>query len=1016
MDASRSMEHQLAENLMLLNEVHVAHQASEIAARLVVEQFVEMEEVHRRLEEMVARERGLKDRLEKLDAIVKAINQNVDFDGLLYTILEEARVVPGVEAAAVLVLDPGRNVFRFRASLKWESEREVLEGIELTPEEAEERYVHGSEEACEDIFVIRNIPGRTAHEKMLHLGLPEAMMATRIRINGRAEAYFIFDNKQDPEAFGPDAIALMKDLKEHFVSAFIKARTTDLLKRLLQETNESKERAEIATRSKSEFLANMSHEIRTPMNAILGFAGLAQKQDLSPKLRDYLQKIATSGRHLLGIINDILDFSKIEANKLELESVPFQLLDVLSQAADMFSQKVAEKDLELIVGASSDVHGWLVGDPLRLGQILVNLMGNALKFTREGHIRLKVEVAERMEGRIRLRFSVEDSGIGMTPEQMSKLFQAFSQADASTTREFGGTGLGLSISKRLVEKMGGEFQVASTPGIGSTFTFTAEFPLSQSPGPVIRKAPEDVKGLRVLVVDDSALAREMLEDQLQGFGFRATAVGSGESALKELESNPFDLVLMDWKMPGMDGIETTRRIKGDPRLAAIPEVIMVTAFGREEVMRAAEKTGIRAFLIKPVNPSLLLDSILEVLGRQAVSSMKGPDQATISLAEKRIAGAHVLLVEDNPINQQVAVEILESARVRVDIASNGVEAVRMVDQKHYDAVLMDIQMPEMDGYEATAHIREKTQHENLPIIAMTAHAIAGYRDECLAAGMNDYLTKPIEPDRLFETLAIWIHEAGRMLGDGVDAATAPPAGREIKTPSQPVSLAAASCPLSLAPLQEVMDVPQALHRLNGKEPLLLSILKTFLEDLPRPEDAIAAAVETGDVEAGFRRAHTLKGVAATLAITTVPEAAEELETLLRAGSCEDCGEPLNRLQEAMARFRALAAPLLAVKQQPARPEGQRGDSDPRRTLQLLLEIDSLLKRHSYEAKGAFERLRPILSVAGAQEMLDSIQVHLGRMDFNGARRALQPLIEIWRNSATPPDPTPTDKSAPEADS
>jgi signal transduction histidine kinase/DNA-binding response OmpR family regulator/HPt (histidine-containing phosphotransfer) domain-containing protein len=1002
MEDARFREHLLAENYMLANEVHVAHQASEISARLVVQQFVEMEKIHRRLEEMVARERGLKDRLEKLDAIVKSINQKVDFDGLLCTILEEARVLPGVETASVLVLDPDRNVFRFMAGLDWDTEREALQGIELTPEEAEERYVRGSVEACDDVFVIRDISGRSAEQKLLHLGIPAAMMATRVRIEGRTEAYFIFDNMQDPEAFGADAVALMKDLKEHFVSAFIKARTTDLLKRSLRETNESRDKAEVATRSKSEFLANMSHEIRTPMNAILGFAGLALKQDLSPKLRDYLQKIGTSGHHLLGIINDILDFSKIEANKLELESVPFQLLDVLSQVADMFSHKAAEKDLELIVGASSDIHGWLVGDPLRLGQILVNLMSNALKFTREGHIRLKVEVADHLEGRIRLRFAVEDSGIGMTPEQMSKLFQAFSQGDSSTTREFGGTGLGLSISKRLVEKMGGEFSLASTPGKGSTFSFTAEFPIAQDPGTVIRRAPEDVQGLRVLVVDDSELAREMLEDQLHSFGFRTTTVGSGESALKELQANPFDLVLMDWKMPGMDGIETTRRIKDDPRLAAIPKVIMVTAFGREEVMRAAEKTGIRAFLIKPVNPSLLLDSILEVLGRQVVSPMRGPEQAAISGAEKRVHGAHVLLVEDNAINQQVAVEILESAKVRVDIASNGIEAVRMVDQKHYDAVLMDIQMPEMDGYEATAHIREKNRHADLPIIAMTAHAIAGYREECLAAGMNDYLTKPIEPQRLFETLAVWILQGGRMLGEPAGA-TAEPAPE------------AAPCPPSLAPLLQVMDVPQALHRLNGKETLLRGILQSFLGEVPRPEDAIAAAVAAGDTEAGFRGAHTLKGVAANLAVPGVAEAARELEGLLRAGSCEACEGPLVRLAEAMAGLRALAAPVLASGQAPAELGGGAADADPGKIHQLLLNLDSLLKRNSYEAKNACERLGPVLSAAGEREALDSMRLRMGRMDFGGARAILQPLLEKWRNSATSSDSAPSAPSTPEVD-
>ena len=995
MDAERSLQALLGENMALANELQVARQASEISARLVVEQFVEMERVHWLLEDMVARERGLKGRLEQLNAVVKAINQKVDFDGLLSTILQEARVIPGVEAAAALVLDPDRMAFKFRACLDWESAKDDLGMIELTPEEAEQRYVRSAEAVSEDVFVIRSPQGRRGAEKMRHLRVPQAMLATRIRIEDRTEAYFIFDTFQEGEVFGNDAVELLKDLREHFVSAFIKARTTDLLQRSFQETHESRLKAEIATRSKSEFLANMSHEIRTPMNAILGFAGLAMKQELDPKLRDYLQKIASAGNNLLGIINDILDFSKIEANKLELESVPFQLLDVLNQVADMFAHKASEKDLELIVGASPEAHCWLVGDPLRLGQVLVNLLSNALKFTREGYIRLKVDVAEQSEENIRLRFSVQDSGIGMTPEQMSKLFQAFTQADSSTTREFGGTGLGLSISKRLVEKMGGEFNLSSTLGAGSIFSFTATFPVARERGHALRKAPDDVQGLRVLVVDDSSLAREMLEDQLQGFGFRITAVGSGDAALQQLETDPFDLVLMDWKMPGMDGIETTRRMKEDPRLAAIPEVIMVTAFGREEVMLAAERTGIRAFLIKPVNPSLLLDTILEVLGRQAVHAPQGPSSVGISTAEMHIAGAHVLLVEDHPINQQLARELLEGAHIHVDIAGNGLEALHMVDQKHYHAVLMDIQMPEMDGYEATARIREKTIHKDLPIIAMTAHAIAGYREECLAAGMNDYLTKPIDPQKLFETLAQWV--IGRKLPDALPAEPGPPP--ESKPAAEPAPGLEA-----FLPLQPVMNVPEALSRMNGNQKLLLGILQGFQDETPRSEDALRQALEEGDLQTAFRLAHNLKGVAANLSVPQVSEAARELENLLRAKGPGSWHEPLSQLEERMGRFRGCLSQVLQPLPQPAVAETAGGAA----VLHLLLELDSQLKRNSYQAKATFERAKASVTTEDFREALASIQSKMDRMDFSGARLALQPLLDAMREHAdpsVPPDPS-----------
>ncbi|MBI4913409.1 MAG: response regulator [Acidobacteria bacterium] len=974
MGQTRDLESLEVENALLTAEIHAARQASEIAAKLVVQQFVEMEQVHLRLEEMVSREQGLTQRLAQQNAIVKSINQKVDLEELLGAILQEARVIPGVQAASVLVLDAELGRFRFRSSLDWEQGGRDLASIELSPEEAEARYIHGARELGEALFLVEEVEGRACQERFRHLGVPRVMLVARVCLENRPEAYFVFDNLQDPDAFGPESVGMLRDLKESFVSAFLKARTTDLLQRLLQETRESRERAEVATRAKSEFLANMSHEIRTPMNAILGFAGLALKQELNPKLRDYLQKIASSGHHLLGIINDILDFSKIEANKLELESVPFQLLDVLSQVADMFSHKASEKDLELIVGASPQVQGWLVGDPLRLGQVLVNLVGNALKFTHEGHIRVKVDVVEQGDANVRLRFTVEDSGIGMSPAQLSKLFQAFSQADTSTTREYGGTGLGLTISKRLVEKMGGEFCVMSTPGAGSTFTFTANFPVSQEPGVVVRRAPQELEGLKVLVVDDSPLAREMLEDQLRGFGFQVTTAGSGGAALQELDAKPFDLVLMDWKMPGMDGIETTRKIKEDPRLATIPAVIMVTAFGREEVMRAAEKSGIRAFLIKPVNPSLLLDSILDVLGREAVSALKGPDEAGVTAAERRLAGVRILLVEDNLINQQVAKEILESASIRVDIASSGLEAVHKVDQKRYDAVLMDIQMPDMDGYEATARIREKSRHADLPIIAMTAHAIGGYREECLAAGMNDYLTKPVDPQRLFETLSTWVRE--------------PKPAEEEHPPEAPPASAAEGQPLALP----MMDVPRALARVNGKVTLLRSLLRSLLDEQP-PESLIGEALAQGDAEGAFRAAHTQKGVAGTLAVGAVEEAARVLEALLRNPGnldSQEIREALQRFGECHAEFREQVRRALepGADGPAAAPSG----ADAEALASALAALDADLARNSYSARSRLDQLKGLGGSGGLPPGLEVVQACMNRMDFKGARSALQALL------------------------
>ncbi len=520
--------------------------------------------------------------------------------------------------------------------------------------------------------------------------------------------------------------------------------------------------AETAVQQKSEFLANMSHEIRTPMNAIIGFSGLCLKTDLSHKQRDYLAKIEHSAQSLLRIINDILDFSKIEAGKLSMEQVEFNLEKVVADIASQVAVAASAKNLELVVSIAPEVPLNLLGDPFRLGQALMNLAGNAVKFTREGHVRIAVSLQAQQTEHCMLRFEIEDTGIGIDEAKIPALFEAFNQADTSVTRQFGGTGLGLSITRFLVSLMQGDITVQSQLGKGSVFSFTARFKCAeQASSAETAPVASALNGLKVLVVDDNALARDVLAEQLHHFHFVADTVDSGEAAMVALKEavnvRPYDLMLIDWKMPGLDGIETVRQIRRMRELGQIPVTIMVSAFARDEVMKQAEDAGINALLTKPVSASVLLDTIMQSFGHQLKTHAVVPASlSSTSPLLQQIRGARLLVVEDNPLNQQVVTELLSDAGFQVDIANNGVEAIAAVRSKTYELVLMDVQMPLMDGYEATRQIRADARFNALPIIAMTAHAMKGVREECLSVGMNDYLSKPIDPAQLYMLLSAWI--------------------------------------------------------------------------------------------------------------------------------------------------------------------------------------------------------------------------------------------------------------------
>jgi PAS domain S-box-containing protein len=525
-------------------------------------------------------------------------------------------------------------------------------------------------------------------------------------------------------------------------------------------SRQAKAAAEAANRTKSDFLANMSHEIRTPLNAILGMTYLAQRANPAPRQQAYLTKIGIAGQSLLGIVNDILDFSKIEAGKLEAERIAFSLDEVLRNVVDMVGQKAEEKGIAIVCTAPREVPRSLIGDPLRLGQILINLVHNAIKFSDKGEVVVRVMAEDVTLGKVRLAFSVLDHGIGMNAEQVANLFQSFNQADTSFTRRFGGTGLGLAISKQLCELMEGTMSVESDLGRGSTFHFSLNFPIATQEQFLARKSQEKPLKRSVLIVDDSEMARRLLLGMVQANGFHARAVSSGEEGLSALVhgsqvGQPFDLVLMDWRLPGMDGIEASRRIKEHPTLSPIPAILMISAFESEDVLRGLKEPRFDAFLVKPITEGVLMRTIASIGG----GNIGGAASALQPAAENlpfALTGRRILVVEDNEINRDLASELLGDLGILTAIAVNGRDGVDQVLEQSFDLVLMDIQMPVMDGLAATRLIRTDPRFHDLPIIAMTAHAMRGDRERSLDAGMNDHLTKPMNPAALSAILSRWI--------------------------------------------------------------------------------------------------------------------------------------------------------------------------------------------------------------------------------------------------------------------
>ncbi|MBU1777357.1 MAG: response regulator [Gammaproteobacteria bacterium] len=656
----------------------------------------------------------------------------------------------------------------------------------------------------------------------------------------------------------------------------------------LKKAEQARIHAEAVSQIKDDFLANMSHELRTPMNAVIGLSHLCLQTDLTEKQNDYLQKINRSAKSLLGILNDILDVSKIEAGKMEMDRVPFELEEVMSNLATIVGIKSQEKHIEFLLETTPDVPSMLVGDPLRLGQVLINFAGNAVKFTERGEVIVRTELEGEEGDQVVLRFTVQDTGIGMTQQELDKLFRPFAQADTSITRKFGGTGLGLTISRRLIKMMGGDVQVVSKRGKGSKFIFRARFQKANQQAHTSQTTNKLLRGLRVLAVDDNKSSLQILKNYLENFTFDVAVADSGLAALNAVrrandEEKPFSLVIVDWQMPQMSGIELADKLRDMPGLSVKPKLLLVTGYGQHEIPPQVD-----GILEKPFQQSRLFDAVARISGRNSPATGKfmlsGAQFNPVLISQFR--GAHLLLVEDDEINQQVAREMLENYGIRVTVAENGKEAIAALKDAQFDGILMDMQMPVMDGLSAARAIRKDPQYSKIPIIALTANVMVSEQNEVLAAGMNDHIGKPIDPDRLVVTLAKWVHPA-RTSGDQAVQEVAP----------KPAATAAA-----VIPDIPGVSVAASVRRIGGNVALYYSLLEKFranqLHVVPEMRKALAAS----DLKTAERLAHTLKGLAGTLGSESLQSQAALLESDLKNGSLENIEPLLLRVGQEVANL------------------------------------------------------------------------------------------------------------------